>query len=79
MTIDFLTTFFGWIAVINIAYLALATLVLTLMRGWVTNMHTRIFGLDGSELKLAYFNWVGQYKIMALIFSVVPYIALRLA
>lgn len=65
-------------AVINIAYLALATLVTLGMRTWMTGVHQRMFGIDEKELKLAYFNWIANYKIVALVFSVVPYIALRL-
>ena len=34
--------------------------------------------LNEQELRLAYFNWIANYKIVALVFSVVPYIALRL-
>ena len=65
-------------AVINIAYLACATLVMLGMQTWMVGVHQRMFGLGEKELKQAYFNWVANYKIFALVFSVAPYIALRL-
>ncbi len=78
MTLDTLTTFFGWMAVLNIAYLALATIILTVARDWVSGQHQRLLGVSKADLAPAYFHWLGNYKIFTMIFSVVPYIALRL-
>lgn len=78
MSVETFTTFFGWMAVINIGYLTLATLVMLGMRTRMAGVHQRMFGISEQELKLAYFNWIANYKIVALVFSVVPYIALRL-
>lgn len=78
MTAESLTIFFGWMAVINIAYLALATVSVMGMQSWMIGVHQRMFGLDEKDLKLAYFTWVGNYKIIAVVFAFVPYIALKL-
>ncbi|MGR3662646.1 MAG: DUF6868 family protein [Paracoccaceae bacterium] len=78
MTVETLTTFFGWLAVINIAYLAFATVAMLGMQSWMIGIHQRMFGIDEKDLKLAYFNWVGNYKIMAVVFAFAPYIALKL-
>ncbi len=78
MTVEALTTFFGWIAVINIAYLAIATLVMMGMQSWVISVHQRMFGIDEKDLKLAYYTWLGNYKIMTVVFAIGPYIALKL-
>lgn len=78
MTIETLTTFFGWMAVINLAYLAVATLAVAGMRNWMISIHQRIFGIDETDLKTVYFNWIANYKIVALVFTVAPYIALKL-
>ncbi len=78
MTVEALTTFFGWMAVLNIAYLLIATVMLTVARGWVSNLHHRLMGPNEKDLEMAYFNWLGTYKIMVMVFSVIPYVALRL-
>jgi len=78
MTVETLTTFFGWMAVINIAYLAFATVAMMGMQSWMISVHQRMFAIDEKDLKLAYFNWAGNFKIMAVVFSIAPYIALKL-
>lgn len=78
MTIETLTTFFGWMVVINVAYLAIATLAMIGMQTFMINVHRRLFGIEEKDLKLAYFNWVANYKIVAVVFAIVPYVALKL-
>jgi hypothetical protein len=78
MTLEALTTFFGWMAVINIAYLGVASLLMMGIPTFMMSMHQRMFGVDEKDLKLSYFNWVANYKIVAMVFSIVPYIALKL-
>ena len=78
MTVETLTAFFGWMAVINIAYLAFATVAMLGLQSWMIGIHQRMFGIDEKDLKLAYFSWVGNYKIMAVVFAFTPYIALKL-
>lgn len=73
-----LTTFFGWCAVLNIGLLLFATLALTLMRGFVLSIHSKLMGIDVSELPGHYVQYLAQFKVMTLIFSLVPYVALKL-
>ena len=74
-----LTTFFGWCTVINVGLLLLATLTLVPMRSSISRIHTRMFGLDESDMSRAYVHYLSQYKIAIVIFNLVPYIALRMA
>jgi hypothetical protein len=74
-----LTTFFGWCTVINVGLLLLATLMLVPMRSLISRIHTRMFGLDESDMSRAYVQYLSQYKIAIVIFNLVPYIALRMA
>jgi hypothetical protein len=76
-SLEALTTFFGWCAVINTALLLLAAFFLAYMRGFALNIHTRMFALSEEDVLRAYFQYLAQYKILALVFSVVPYVALR--
>ncbi len=76
--IDTLTEFFGWCSIINIAMLCIATLMLTLMRDFVSGIHSKMTGLGQSELSVAYFQYLANYKIAILLLNLVPYIALKI-
>ena len=78
MTLDMLTAFFGWMALINIAFLTISSLMLMMMKDWVAELHGRLYGVDAAKVKHTIYGWLGAYKILLLIFSLVPYIALRI-
>jgi len=77
-SIEALTQFFGWCAVINMSFLILATFFVTFMRGLVVNLHTKMFALSEEDILRAYFQYLAQYKIAALVLSVVPYVSLKM-
>ncbi len=77
MTIEALTELLGWTSVINITILLLSTLGLIAMRGTVTGIHSKLFGLDEKDLGRAYFQYLAQYKIAIIVLNIAPYIALK--
>jgi hypothetical protein len=79
MTLEVLTSFFGWMSVINIAFLLISALMMLLLKDWATSLHARLFGIEASAARLVWYRWLGNYKILTLILSIVPYFALRLA
>jgi hypothetical protein len=76
-TIESLTTFFGWCSVINIGVLAFSTIAILVMQGPLSSIHSKMFGVNPSNLPSTYFQYLGSYKIAIFVFSVVPYFALR--
>jgi hypothetical protein len=78
MSQEMLTTFFGWMSVINIAFLTLATVLMLVLRDWTVALHSRLFGLSEADVRTALYGWLAQYKIATLVLSVAPYLALRL-
>lgn len=78
MPIDQLTTFFGWCSAINIGILMATSIGLVLLRGPISNIHSRMMKLPESRLPRLYFQYLGAYKIAILIFNLVPYIALKI-
>ncbi|WP_380057521.1 DUF6868 family protein [Falsihalocynthiibacter sp. SS001] len=78
MTIETLTTFLGWVAVVNIAFLAIATLAMIILQPFMINVHQRMFRIDERDLRLSYFTWAANYKIVAIVFTIAPYVALKL-
>ncbi|RKZ95980.1 MAG: hypothetical protein DRQ46_07695, partial [Gammaproteobacteria bacterium] len=73
MTVESLTELLGWASIINIAILLFSTLLLIAMRGAITNLHSKLFGLDEKDLGRAYFQYLAQYKIAIIMLNITPY------
>ena len=78
MTTETLTEFFGWVSVINIVVLLISGILVIVMRGPISKIHSNIFGLDQKDLGRAYFQYLSQYKIAMIVLSIAPYIALKI-
>lgn len=78
MTLSQITEFLGWISILNVAFLLIATILLVIARPWVAKIHSKIFAIPESELATIYFNYIANYQSLTLIFSVCPYIALKM-
>ncbi|WP_209506053.1 MULTISPECIES: DUF6868 family protein [unclassified Ruegeria] len=78
MTLEFLTTFFGWMAALNIAVLLFSTVMILLFQDWIAGIHGRMFQMDRADVKRAYFRYLANYKILTLIFCIMPWLALKL-
>ena len=77
-SLEAVTAFFGWTTVINFVLLAVSTIMVIVMRGSISRMHGRMFGLESVDLSRAYFQYIAQYKIAIIVFSLTPYVALKL-
>ncbi len=78
MALDTLTSLFGWMSVINIGLLIVSTIMLTLFRAPIIRLHKTITGLDEAHLKQAYLNFIAYFKLLIIVFNLIPYIALKL-
>jgi hypothetical protein len=77
-TINELTVFFGWCSVISMVFLVFAGLSISLFKGFIINVHSKILSIPPSELPILYFKYLANYKVVILIFNLTPYIALKL-
>lgn len=77
-SIEALTAFFGWTTVVNFVLLGLSSISVIAMRGTISRMHGRMFGLEAADLSRAYFQYIAQYKIAIIVFSLTPYVALKI-
>jgi hypothetical protein len=77
-TIEALTTFFGWCSIINIGVLVFSMIVILALRGPISRIHSKMFGVSQANLPSAYFQYLGSYKIAIFIFNVVPYFSLNI-
>ncbi len=78
MTIEMLTAFFGWCLFINAVFLFIASIGVMCFIKPIKRIHGKMFGLSDDDLARAYFQYLANYKIAMVVFSAVPYIALKL-
>lgn len=69
----------GWCSLINLGMLMVASVVLVFCNGSIRQIHQRWFGLSDEDLQREYFRYLATYKIITLVFNVVPYVSLRIA
>ena len=72
-----LTEFLGWCTVINFVLLAFAAISLMAMRSWIASLHSRMFKVSEEDLSRYYFQYIGDYKRLVIVFNLAPYIALK--
>ena len=78
MDLERWTSLFGWMAAIHLVVLIAAALALFVLRDWASRVHARLYGLDPAQVRLVFYVWLGGYKLLWLVFAMIPYLALRL-
>ena len=75
-SLESLQQFLGWCSVINISLLAISSVLVIAFRSTITELHSSMFNLEERDLSAAYFHYLAQYKLLTIIFNIVPYLAL---
>jgi hypothetical protein len=70
--------FFGWMSAINIGLLVFSTLCIVLLKEKITPLHAKLFKLEEAYVNRAYFKFLAHYKLIIIVFNIVPYFTLRL-
>ena len=72
-----MTEFFKWCSIINIIMLAIAS-VFSMTSDFAYNVHTKFGVWEGSKeaYKQSNYSFLGNYKMLILVFNLVPYLAL---
>ncbi len=78
MSIAELANFLGWCTLINFGILACAAASLLMIGKSVAKIHHRLFAIPPTDLPKAYFNYLANYKLLIIVFNLVPYLALRI-
>ena len=73
-----LATFFGWCTVINIGVILLLLLVFAGFHEDIGRLSAMMFGIAREEAKATLFRTFMQYRMAVGVFSLVPYIALKI-
>jgi hypothetical protein len=77
MNIETLATFLGWCTLINYALLIVATLVYVAFRELMSGIYSKLFGLASEDFAREYLRYLAYYKILVIVFNLVPWIVLR--
>ena len=78
-SVELVLAVLGWCTLINMAMLIFASFAIVFFGASIKRIHLKWFGLSESDLQREYFRYLANYKMMTLIFNLVPYLALRLA
>ena len=78
MNVELLTSLLMWCSVINGIVLFLWSSIFMLMPDTVYRLHNRWFSITKDNYDLLMYAFLGLYKILFLVFNLVPYISLKL-
>lgn len=76
MDIQMLTRFFMWCTILNLGLLVLSSLILAFAGDFVYRIHSKWFPMTRETFNVAIYSFIGLFKIVWLVFNVVPYVAL---
>lgn len=78
MTANELTELLGWASIINSGYLLVSTVTIVFCKDWITRVHSQLFNIEKSKLMPIYFNFLSTYKVVTIVFCIVPYLSLKI-
>jgi len=76
MDIETLTAFFMWCTILNVALLLLSSLFRLCAADWIYSIHSKWFSISRETFNVAIYSFLGLYKILVIVFNVIPYVAL---
>ena len=76
MDIELLTEFFMWCTIIGGGLLVFSSLLCMALKNVIGKMHGKFFGLAPEAVKPIVYGYIGLFKILWLVFAVIPWIAL---
>lgn len=74
MTLETVSRFFLWCAIINYSVIMVWFLVYVFCRAWMFRFHSLWFKLSEAEFQHLHYEGIMIYKIAVLVFCFVPYL-----
>lgn len=78
MNLEQLTEFFKWMTIINVGLLVFSSITVMLLKDMMSRMHTKMFGVNKEQVRITAYGYIGMFKVLVIVFNIVPYIALLL-
>jgi len=76
MDLEQLTELFKWMTIISCGLLALSAVLVMLLKDALCKMHAKLFGMKEQDVLIASYTYLGNFKVLIIIFNIVPYISL---
>jgi len=76
MDIQVLTKFFMWCTILNVALLALSSVMCMCAGDWIYQIHSKWFSISREAFNVAIYSFLGLYKVLVFVFNLIPYVAL---
>jgi hypothetical protein len=78
MDIRTLTEFFKWCTIINVAIFIFSAIMIVAVSDFIYRAHGQLFHMPREAFDVVIYSFLGLYKIVILVFNLVPYVALRI-
>jgi len=78
MTLDQITELFKWMTIINAGILILTTFLVMGLKNVMAKINSKLFSIKEEQIPVIAYGYLGIYKIMFIMFNLVPYISLTL-
>ncbi len=78
MATETLYKFFLWCSVINGALLIFSSLFCICAQNWIYSIHSKLFSISRDAFNSLIYSYLALYKILFMVFNLVPYIALAI-
>ncbi len=79
MSAEMIFHLLGWSALINYGVLLVWWLVFSQAHDWMYRLHSRWFKLSVEDFDRIHYATMAGFKVLVLVFNLVPYLAYRLA
>ena len=78
MDIATMTEFFKYCSIINFSILLISAIIIIMTKDLIYNVHSKLGYWEGSKEahKQSMYSLLGNYKILIMVFNLVPYFAL---
>jgi len=76
MDVATLRAFFMWCTILSGGLLILSSLICTFAGGFVYRLQTRWYPMPRETFNVVLYSFIGVFKILVLVFNLVPYLAL---
>ena len=78
MTAVQITAMLGWCTLINLALLMWWFLFVVVAHDWTFRMHGKLFKISQEQFDAIHYAGMGIFKLIIIVFNLVPYLALRI-
>lgn len=76
MDIQTLTSFFMWCSIINFGFLIFLALIYMLAPNLAYQLQSKFIPISRETFDIVFYSFIGFFKVVVLVFNVVPWIAL---